>query len=159
MTSAFRSLANTEFWSTPISKSRPVSDLKRVTREGLKVQSSRNNTYHGDTERSGYWGKKRTLGPSSLVREQVLPFRSRRSPDHAITRSSPHPCYPVLIRGNVCLPISAIFGNFSPSGNFLDQCRSVERFAFRFRAISAIPAIPRTTSSRPSASHSSSHSL
>jgi hypothetical protein len=39
MTSALRSLANTEFWSTPISKSRPVSDLKRVTRKRLKVQS------------------------------------------------------------------------------------------------------------------------
>ena len=34
MTSALRSLANTEFWSTPISKSRPVSDLNRVTRGG-----------------------------------------------------------------------------------------------------------------------------
>jgi hypothetical protein len=40
MTSALRSLANTEFWSTPISKSRPVSDLKRVTRKGPKAQSS-----------------------------------------------------------------------------------------------------------------------
>src|SRR6478672_8081889 len=40
MTSALRSLANTEFWSTPISKSRPVSDLNRVTRGGENCKAA-----------------------------------------------------------------------------------------------------------------------
>jgi hypothetical protein len=86
MTSALRSLANTEFWSTPISKSCPVSDLNRLSRsrENCKAQVILHFWHfliRADPRKSAVSLFLFRSASSVVISGKLLLSRSRRSPD------------------------------------------------------------------------------
>jgi hypothetical protein len=170
MTSALRSLANTEFWSTPISKSRPVSDLKRVTRVGLKCKAAASSLYsdrlpcllglarvdcslfHPDPRPVCAFGFPITRSPDPSLIHAHPQFSIRFTTDQQLTCD-----HPPLLR----FLRSSAFQRFWLSDHqitrsFPDQRSSAVRFCFL--AILPLLAIrSQTTSSRLSASDLSSH--
>src|SRR5579864_763550 len=127
MTSALRSLANTEFWSTPISKSRPVSDLNRVTRGGENCKAAAQQQSAFGTQQSV-----RFCLPISAIFGNFgilcnCPIRAYPRASAVKPSLSDHGDYPIFsILRFLCssvfqrffvFQISAIFGNFGIPGN------------------------------------------